>query len=50
MIENLNPQQIQDLEGARQAIILLHNLVEELKQENHALREEVQQLRDETIG
>lgn len=47
MIENLKPQQIQDLEGARQAIILLLNLVEEMKQANHALREEVQQLRDE---
>ena len=47
MIEELNPQQIQDLEGARQAIILLLNLVEELKQENQKLREEVQRLRDE---
>lgn len=47
MIEELNPQQIQDLEGARQAVILLLNLVEELKQENQNLREEVQRLRDE---
>lgn len=47
MLENLNPEQIQDLEGARQAIKLLLNLVEEMKQENNALRAEVQQLRDE---
>lgn len=47
MLENLNPEHIQDLEGARQAIKLLLNLVEELKQENHALRAEVQRLRDE---
>lgn len=47
MLEKLNPEQIQDLEGARQAIKLLLNLVEELKQENHALRAEVQRLRDE---
>lgn len=47
MLENFNPEQIQDLEGARQAIKLLLNLVEELKQENNALRAEVQRLRDE---
>lgn len=47
MLENLNPEQIQDLEGARQAIKLLLNLVEEMKQENNALRAEVQRLRDE---
>ena len=47
MLENLNPEHIQDLEGARQALKLLLNLVEELKQENHALRAEVQRLRDE---
>ena len=47
MLENLNPEHIQDLEGARQAIKLLLNLVEELKQENNALRAEVQRLRNE---
>jgi regulator of replication initiation timing len=38
---------IQDIEGARQAIIRLFNLVEELAAENRRLREENQQLRDE---
>jgi len=47
MLENLNPEHIEDLAGARQALKLLLNLVEELKQENHTLRAEVQQLRDE---
>ncbi|MFV2045382.1 MAG: hypothetical protein ACC700_19385 [Anaerolineales bacterium] len=40
-------QDIQDLEGARQAIVALLNLVEEVKQENQELRAEVQRLRDE---
>lgn len=47
MLSGFNPQEIQDLEGARQAITALLNLVEELKQENQALRAEVQALRDE---
>ena len=47
MLEGFDPNQIQDLEGARQAIVLLLNLVESLKQENQELREEVQRLRDE---
>lgn len=47
MLSGFNPQMIQDLEGARQAIVELLNLVEELKSENQALREEVQRLRDE---
>jgi hypothetical protein len=47
MLTGFNPQTIQDLAGARQAIIELLNLVEELKSENQALREEVQRLRDE---
>lgn len=46
MLTDFDPTQIQD-EGARQAIIRLLNLVEELKRENTALREEVQRLRDE---
>ena len=47
MLEHFNPHQIQDLEGARQAIVHLLNLVEELKQENLSQRAEIQALRDE---
>ena len=46
MFTDFDPNQIQD-DKARQAIIWLLNLVEELKSENELLREEVQQLRDE---
>ena len=46
MLPGFDPNEIQD-ENARQAIIWLLNLVEELKSENGDLREEVQQLRDE---
>jgi Transposase IS66 family len=44
---DFDPNQIQDVEGARQAIIRILNLVEELSSENKLLREEVQRLRDE---
>lgn len=47
MIDKFNPYDIQDLEGARTAIALLLNLIEEVKQENQGLREENQRLRDE---
>ena len=47
MLAGLNPQTINDLEGARQAIGALLNLVEELKQENERMRETLQQQRDE---
>jgi regulator of replication initiation timing len=47
MLEHFDPNDIQDLEGARQAIIHILNLVEELASENRALREENQRLRDE---
>ena len=47
MLSEFNPEEIQDLGGARQAIRALLNLVEELQQENQALRAEVQKLRDE---
>jgi FtsZ-binding cell division protein ZapB len=47
VLTGFDPKQIQDLDGARQAIGLLLNLVEELKSENDALRDEVQKLRDE---
>ena len=47
MLTGFDPNQIQDLEGARQAIVLVLNLVEGVKQENNQLRETGQQLRDE---
>jgi hypothetical protein len=47
MLDNFNPQLIQDIEDARKAVVLLLNLVEELKQENEAQRVEIQRLRDE---
>ena len=47
MLDGFDPNQIQDLEGARQAIVMLLNLVETLKAENRELREQVQRLRDE---
>lgn len=47
MLSGFDPNQIQDLEGARQAIGLLLNLVEGVKQENDQLRETIQRLRDE---
>lgn len=47
MLPGFDPNQITNLEGARQVITLLLNLVEELKQENEHLRIQVQQLRDE---
>jgi hypothetical protein len=47
MLEYIDPNDIQDLEGARQAIIHLLNLVEELVFETHELRQENQRLRDE---
>jgi FtsZ-binding cell division protein ZapB len=46
MLTGFDPNRIQD-DNARQAIIWLLNLVEELKSENGVLREEVQRLRDE---
>ena len=46
-LENIDPNEIQDLEGARQAIVLLLNLVEELMAENRAFQEKNQRLQDE---
>lgn len=43
----IDPTKIQDVESARQAILELFNLIEELKQENVKLRAENQRLRDE---
>ncbi len=47
MLEDFDLNRILDIEGARQAILRLLNLVEELAAENRHLREQVQQLRDE---
>jgi len=47
MLGNLDPNSIQDIDGARRAIQELLNLIEEVVGENRALREENQQLRDE---
>jgi len=47
MLDQFDPNDIHDMEGARQAIIHLLNLVEEVVSENRALREENQRLRDE---
>jgi hypothetical protein len=47
MLPGFDPNQIKDLDRARAAIGILLNLVEELKQENMILREQVQELRDE---
>ncbi len=46
MLDALDLSRIQD-ESTRQCILLLLNLMEELKQENQALREDNQRLRDE---
>jgi hypothetical protein len=47
MLEGFNPDQIQDIDGAREAIIRLLNLVESQKAEIERLRVENQHLRDE---
>ncbi len=47
MLTGFDPNQIQNLEGAQEAIVLMLNLVEEVKQENDQLRETIQRLRDE---
>ncbi len=47
MLKEFDPKQIKDLEGAKKAIILLLNLVEDVKRENEQLRELVQKLGDE---
>lgn len=44
---NINPDEIRDLAGAREAIRQLLNLIETLSGGNRELREEVQRLRDE---
>ena len=47
MLPGFDPNQIKNLDDARQVITLLLNQVEELKQENETLGQQVQQLRDE---
>src|SRR2546425_8886236 len=47
MLEGFDPKSIQDIEKARQRLVLLLNLIEELKLENRELREEIQRLRDD---
>ena len=47
MLAGFDPNSITDLSGARQAIVMVLNLVEDLKQENQQLRVENQRLRDE---
>lgn len=47
MLEGFDPKSIQDVESARRCIVMLLNLVEELKAANEELRAEVARLRDE---
>ena len=47
MLEGFDPNTIKDVEGARQAIVQLLNLVEGLASDNRELRDENQRLRDE---
>ncbi len=47
LLENLDLNSIHNVEQARSAIIMLFNLIEDLKAENRKLQEENQRLRDE---
>jgi len=47
MLENFDPNAIQDLDGARQAIIHLLNLIEDLTADLREAQAEIQRLRDE---
>ena len=47
MLENFDPNAIQDLDGARQAIVHLLNLIEDLTADLRAAQAEIQRLRDE---
>ena len=47
MLEGFDPNTIQDIEGARQAIVQLLNLIEGLASDNRQLRDGNQHLRDE---
>ncbi|MEA3487453.1 MAG: hypothetical protein U9R20_07335, partial [Thermodesulfobacteriota bacterium] len=47
MLDNFDINNINDLQSARKCILLLFNLVEEMKEEDRKLREQIQKLRDE---
>jgi len=47
MLEDINPQNIQDVEGGRKIAVRLLNVVEGLQQEGEKLKAENQRLRDE---
>ena len=47
LLENIDLKNIQDVEQARRAIVMLFNLLEDLRSGNRSLQEEVQRLRDE---
>ena len=47
MLEDINPKNIQDVEGGRKMAVRLLNVVEGLQQEGKQLRAENQRLRDE---
>ncbi|MFZ5902827.1 MAG: hypothetical protein ACOYZ8_04675, partial [Chloroflexota bacterium] len=47
MLENFDPNTIQDLDGARQAILHLLNLIEDLTADLREAQAEIQRLRDE---
>ena len=47
MLAGFNPNQIENIKGARETILHLFNLKETLKVENDQLRDENQRLRDE---
>ena len=47
MLENFDPNAIQDLESARQALVHLLNLIEDLTADLRTAQAEMQRLRDE---
>ena len=47
MFDGLDLEQLDLSQEARQGVVLLLNLLEELKSENEALQQEIQRLRDE---
>ena len=44
---DFDPTKLNDFEGTQKALILVLNLVEEVKQENDELQKTIQKLRDE---
>jgi regulator of replication initiation timing len=47
MLTDVNPYQLQDIESIQRTLVVLLNMIEELKQENDQLRKINQELRDE---